>query len=261
MKRFFHPDFSVIFTASCNLAERMITIIQKEWRQYFSGLLGYITIGIFLLITGIVVFVLPDSGVLDTGYASLDPFFSIAPYVMLFLIPAITMRSFSDEYRTGTFEVLRTTPLEVRGLVLGKFIASLGVAALALVFTFVYPFSLAYLSTDGIDVGGMAGSYVGLLMLCAVYASIGVFTSSLHQNAVTAFLLGALICFLGYSVFDSLSAIDGIPHVASYYIEQAGILQHYQSISKGYIDSRDLVYFFSIIVFFLYLTIQQVRSR
>lgn len=239
----------------------MITIIKKEMRQYFSGLLGYITIGVFLLITGIVVFVLPESGVLDTGYASLDPFFGISPYIMLFLIPAITMRSFSDEYKSGTFEVLRTTPLGVKELVLGKFMASLCVAAMALTFTCVYPVSIAYLSTDGIDVGGIIGSYIGLLLLCAVYTSIGVFTSSLQQNAVTAFLLGALICFLGYSVFDSFSAIEGIPHVMSYCISQAGIMQHYQSISKGYIDSRDVVYFLSIISFFVYLTIQQVRSR
>ena len=116
MKRFFHPDFSVIFTTSYHLALRMITIAKKEIRQFFSGLLGHITIGIFLLITGIVAFVLPESGILDAGYASLDPFFSIAPYVMLFLIPAITMRSFSDEYRSGTFEVLRTTPLKASDL-------------------------------------------------------------------------------------------------------------------------------------------------
>lgn len=261
MKRFFHPDFSVIFTTSCNLAEPMVTIIKKEMRQFFSGLLGYITIGIFLLITGIIVFVLPASGVLDTGYASLDPFFSIAPYIMLFLIPAITMRSFSDEYRTGTFEVLRTSPIEIKQLVTGKFLASLALAAMALAFTLVYPISLSYLSNDGIDVGGIIGSYIGLLLLCAVYASIGVFTSSLQQNAVTAFLVGALICFLGYSVFDSLSAIQSLPHVLSYYISQAGIMQHYLNISKGYIDSRDVIYFLSIIAFFLYLTIQQVRSR
>ena len=239
----------------------MFTIFQKEIRQFFSGLLGYITIGIFLMITGIVVFVLPESSVLDSGYASLDSFFSIAPYIMLFLIPAITMRSFSDEYRTGTFEVMRTTPLSVRDLVVGKFISSLFVAFLALLFTLIYPMTLAYLSTDGIDVGGIAGSYIGLLLLCGVYASIGIFTSSLQQNAVTAFLVGALLCFLGYSVFDSLSTIEGIPHVLSYYIAQAGIMQHYQHISKCYIDSRDLIYFISIILFFLYLTIYKVRSR
>lgn len=239
----------------------MYTIVKKELRQFFSGMLGYITIGIFLLITGILVFVLPESGVLDAGYATLDPFFSFAPYIMLFLIPAVTMRSFSDEYRSGTFEVLRTTPISISQLVAGKFIACFFVALLAILCTLVYPFTLSYLSTDGVDTGGIAGSYIGLLLLCGVYASIGVFTSSLQQNAVTAFLTGALICFLGYAVFDSLAAIEGLSHSFGYYIAQAGIMQHYQNISKGYIDSRDVVYFLSVIFFFLYMTIQQVKSR
>jgi ABC-2 type transport system permease protein len=239
----------------------MYTIIKKELRQFFSGMLGYITIGIFLLITGIIVFVLPESGVLDAGYATLDPFFSFAPYLMLFLMPAITMRSMSDEYRSGTFEVLRTAPVSIRDLVAGKFIACFLVALMALLCTLVYPFALHYLSTDGIDTGGIAGSYIGMLLLCGVYASIGVFTSSLQQNAVTAFLTAALICFLGYSVFDSIAAIDGLPYSVGYYISQAGIMQHYQNISKGYVDTRDLIYFLSLIFFFLYLTIQQVKAR
>lgn len=239
----------------------MYTIVKKELRQFFSGMLGYITIGIFLLITGILVFVLPESGVLDAGYASLDPFFSFAPYIMLFLIPAVTMRSFSDEYRSGTFEVLRTTPISIANLVTGKFLACFFVALMAILCTLVYPFTLSYLSTDGIDTGGVAGSYIGLLLLCGVYTSIGIFTSSLQQNAVTAFLTAALICFLGYAVFDSLSAIDRVSHAFGYYIAQAGIMQHYQNISKGYIDSRDVIYFLSVIVLFLYMTIQQVKSR
>jgi ABC-2 type transport system permease protein len=239
----------------------MYTIIKKELRQFFSGMPGYITIGIFLLITGIIVFILPESGVLDAGYASLDSFFSLAPYLMLFLMPAITMRSLSDEYRSGTFEVLRTAPVSIRDLVIGKFIACFLVALLALLCTFVYPISISFLSTDGIDTGGIAGSYIGLMLLCGVYASIGIFTSSIQQNAVTAFLIAALICFMGYSVFDSIAAIEGLPYSVGYYISQAGIMQHYQNISKGYVDSRDVVYFLSLIFFFLYLTIQRVKAR
>lgn len=239
----------------------MYTIFKKEFRQFFSGMLGYITIGIFLLITGILVFVLPESGVLDAGYASLDPFFGYAPYIMLFLIPAVTMRCFSDEYKTGTFEVLRTTPISIAQLVTGKFLACFLVAFMAILCTLVYPITLSYLSSDGIDSGGIAGSYIGLLLLCGVYASIGVFTSSLQQNAVAAFLTGALICFLGYAVFDSLAAIQGMPHSFGYYIAQAGIMQHYQNISKGYVDSRDVIFFLSVIIFFLFITIQRVKSR
>lgn len=239
----------------------MVAVIKKELRQYFSGLLGYMTIGVFLLITALVLFVLPESGILDSGYASMDPFFSSAPYLLLILIPGITMKSFSDEYRTGTFEVLRTSPLRVQALILGKFLASLLVVLLALVLTFIYVFSLSRLSSDGIDIGGIAGSYLGLFFLSAVYAAIGMYTSSLQKNAITAFMSSALICYLVFSVFSSLAGLELFSNGVGYYVSLLGIESHYQNISKGYVDTRDVIYFLTVIALFLKLTSLSVKNR
>lgn len=238
----------------------MLAVVKKELRQYFSGLLGYMTIAVFLLLTGLVLFILPESGMLDLGYATMDSFFSSAPYIMLILIPGITMKSFSDEYRSGTFEILRTAPIQIRHLVLGKFLASIVVVLIALLLTLVYVFSLSQLSTDGIDIGGIAGSYIGLFFLCSVYAAIGLFTSSLQKNAITAFMTAALICYLVFSVFSSLSNLEFMSSTTGYYISLLGIEQHYENISKGYIDTRDLVYFMTIIFFFIKLTVVQVKK-
>lgn len=239
----------------------MVPIVKKELRVFFSGLTGYITLAVFLLITGTVVFILPESNLLDAGYASMDVFFDVAPLIMLFLIPAITMRSFSDEFRSGTFELLRTAPLPIRSLVVGKFLAALLVAVIALSGTLVYVFSVAYLSSDGIDTGAIVGSYLGLVLLCGVYVSIGVFSSSLQSNALVSFLLSALVSYAFYTVFSSLGEWEIWKNDIGYVISLVGIQFHYQNISKGYIDSRDLVYFFSIIFFFLYSTHVNLRSR
>jgi ABC-2 type transport system permease protein len=180
---------------------------------------------------------------------------------MLFLIPAVTMKSFSDEYKTGTFEVLRTSPVSIRDIVTGKYLAGLLVVLSALACTLVYVACIALLSTDGIDTGGIAGSYIGLFLLCAVYTAIGLFTSSLQQNSVAAFLLSALICFSVYSLFSSLATAPFLGHKIGYWVSMAGIEVHYQQISKGYIDSRDIIYFLTVIVLFLQLTILKVKNR
>lgn len=239
----------------------MFAVVKKELRQYFSGLLGYMTIAVFLLLTGLVLFVLPESGILDLGYATMDSFFSSAPYVMLILIPGITMKSFSEEYKAGTFEVLRTAPLKVSDLVWGKFFACLLVVLIALLLTLVYVYSLAQLSTEGIDTGGILGSYIGLFFLCAVYAAIGIYTSSLQKNAITAFMSSALICYVVFSVFSSLSTIDALSTGAGYYLSLLGIEHHYQNISKGYIDTRDGVYFITVVVLFLKLTSLRIKNH
>jgi ABC-2 type transport system permease protein len=239
----------------------MFAVLKKEVRQYFSGLLGYMTIAVFLFITGLVLFVLPETGILDLGYASMESFFSSAPYIMLILIPGITMKSFSDEYKSGTFEVLRTAPIKIKQLVWGKYLASLVVVLVALLLTLVYVFSLVSLSTAGVDTGSIIGSYIGLFLLCAVYAAIGVYTSSLQKNAVTAFMSSALICYLVFSVFSSLAALDILSFTAGYYLSLLGIEQHYQSISKGYIDSRDFIYFISMVLLFLQMTLFRIKNH
>lgn len=239
----------------------MFTIINKELRQFFSGLLGYLTMGVFLLITGIVLFVIPGSGILDAGYASMDSFFSISPYIMLFLIPAITMKSFSDEYRNGTFEILKTSPITICNLVLGKFFAALILVAMTLLCTLVYVYSIASLSNDGIDTGGIVGSYIGLLLLCGIYTAIGLFTSSMQQNAVSAFLLSAFLCYVSYFLFSSLATIDAWKNGWGYYISWVGVQYHFENVSKGFLDSRDLVYFLSVISLFIYLTMYKIKLK
>lgn len=238
----------------------MYTLITKELRQYFSGLLGYITIGVFLLVSSVYLFLLPNVNILDAGYATLDPFFEFAPFIMLFLIPAITMKSFSDEYRNGTFEVLSVAPIKKRDLVFAKFFSTLILVLISLLFTLVYVFSISTLSTGSIDGGGILGSYIGLIMLCAVYAAIGIFMSSMQSNAIVSFLLSALLCYVIYSFFSSIATIGSLQSGPGYYISLLGIRSHYENISKGFIDSRDIVYFSSVISLFLFLTVEKIKS-
>lgn len=239
----------------------MFTLIKKELRQYFSGLLGYITIGVFLLASSIYLFFLPGSNILDAGYASIDSFFEFAPLLLLFLIPAITMRSLSEEYRNGTFEVLSVSPIRKFELIFSKFISSLLVAILSILFTAVYIISISSLSTGGIDFGAIVGSYFGLFLLCAVYSAIGIFTSSMQENSVISFLLSALLCYIAYSFFGSLADLSFLQSGLGYYISLIGIQIHYKNISKGFIDLRDVVYFLSVVLFFLLLAIEKVKSK
>jgi ABC-2 type transport system permease protein len=240
----------------------MWPVCKKEFRQFFSSLTGYIAIVVFLLINGLFLFVFPDSNILDFGYATLDRFFELAPWILLFLIPAITMRSFSDEFRAGTFEVLRTKPLTTWQLVTGKFMGSFLVVLIALLPTILYVGTINSLSVQGgIDFGGTVGSYVGLIFLSAVFLAISICCSSFTNNAVVAFILSAFVCFLVYSGFNAISEIPSLEAGADYYIEMLGIDFHYRSVSRGVIDSRDIIYFCSVIVFFLLFTNRNLAKR
>ena len=251
---FFSQDLVILHT-------QMKTIIQKELGLYFSGLIGYFTIGIFLLVSGFFLFIMPDSNIFDAGYASLDSFFEFAPYVMLFLIPAITMRSFSDEYRNGTFELLSVLPIKKIELVLAKYFSALIVALVAILSTTLYVFPIYELSTAGIDSGSIVGSYIGLFFLCATFTSIGIYTSSFQSNGVVSFLLSAMLCYVFYAFFTSIASLSGLKSGLGYYISLIGIRSHYEGMSKGFIDSRDLVYFLSVVTFFLFLTIHKIKTR
>src|SRR5579875_1830990 len=185
----------------------MWPICKKELRQFFSSLTGYIAIIVFLLVNGLVLFVFQNN-ILDNGYASLEHFFSFAPWFMLFLVSAITMRSFADEYKAGTYEVLRTQPLSSWQIVNGKFWGSLVVAAIALVPTLVYYFTINHLaSTSGIDAGAAAGAYLGLLFLTAVFTAIGICISSFTTNSVVAFIVSLIVCVLLYYGFSAISQL------------------------------------------------------
>jgi ABC-2 type transport system permease protein len=209
----------------------------------------------FLLVTGLFLWVFPDSSILDYGYAGLDSFFNIAPYLFIFLIPAITMRSLAEEKKDGTFELLATRPLSDWDIVLGKFLASLVIVILTLLPTLIYYFSVYQLgiTRGNIDTGAVIGSYIGLVLLGSAFTSIGIFTSSLGKNQIIAFTVSVFICFFSFSGFDSISSIISLQGIASF-LTSIGINQHYQSISRGVLDTRDLIYFLSFTLVFLILT-------
>lgn len=237
-------------------------ICKKEWQQFFSSLTGYLALIIFLLLNGLFLFVFPDTNLLDFGYASLAGFFSLAPWLLLFLIPTITMRSFADEYKSGSFELLKTLPLTPSAIVGGKYFGSLLIVVTALLPSVIYAVSMQQLSvTGGIDLGGTIGSYIGLLFLGAVFTAIGVCASSFTNNTVVAFIAGAFVSFLLYSGFGAISKLPVFNAGLDYYIEMLGIQFHYRSISRGVLDSRDLVYFIGIILFFLFITRKNLLKR
>ena len=239
----------------------MWMICKKEWQQFFSSLTGYLALVVFLLLNGLFLFVFPDTNLLDFGYASLGGFFSLAPWLLLFLVPTITMRSFADEYKSGSFEILKTLPLTTSAIVRGKFYGSLLIVFTALVPSIVYAISIQQLSiTGGIDMGATIGSYLGLFLLGAVFTAIGIFASSLTNNTVVAFIAGAFLCFLLYTGFEAFSKLPFLSSV-DYTIEMLGIQFHYRSISRGVLDSRDIIYFIGIISLFLFVTRQNLLKR
>ena len=240
----------------------MWAVCKKEFRQFFSSLTGYIAIFVFLLLTGLLLFVFPDTNILDFGYASLDKFFDLAPWILLLLIPATSMRSFSEEFRSGSFEILQSRPLTFWQIVNGKYLAALAVIGIALLPTWIYFFSVQQLATQsGMDLGATAASYIGLFFLTAVFASIALCSSSFTGNAIVAFITADFACFLIYSGFHAVSTLKSFPSGADYFIDMIGIDFHYRNMSRGVITIRDLVYFISVIAFFLTLTRNNLYKR
>lgn len=241
----------------------MWPVCKKEFRQFFSSLTGIIALAVFLLLNGLFLFVFPDSNMLDFGYATLDKFFELAPWILTFLVPAITMRSLADEFKGGTYEILQTKPLGYGQVVGGKYLGCLLIVVMALLPTLLYAFTMQALSGEnaGIDIGGTTGSYIGLFFLAAVFTAIGVCCSSLTTNAVIAFIVSAFACFILYMGFNAISRVAALASGADYYIEMMGIDFHYRSISRGVIDGRDIVYFISLIAFFLLFTQRNLIKR
>ena len=239
----------------------MWSVCKKELRQFFSSLTGYIAIIVFLLVNGLMLFVF-ENNILDFGYATLDRLFQLAPWILLLLIPAITMRSFSDEFKTGTYEILQTRPLSRWQIIFGKYFGSLVVVLSALLPTIIYFFSVQKLSSnEGIDTGATMGSYIGLIFLAAVFTAVGVCTSSFTSNAVVAFIFSLIACSLLYYGFNAISRLPGLSSGTDYYVEMAGIDFHYRSISRGVVDTRDLVYFLSVVALFLGITNRNLLKR
>lgn len=234
----------------------MLSIYFKELRSFFSSIVGYVVLLVFLVACGLFLWVFPDSNILEYGYASLEQFFTIAPWLLLFLIPAITMRSFADEFKGGTIEWLSTKPLTSSHIVLGKFFASLTLVVIALLPTTIYILSIHYLAMDdaALDAGGIVGSYIGLLFLAAAFTAIGIFSSSLTDNQIVSFLVAFFLCFLLYSGFEALSRVPAFKGGADFYLGLIGVDYHYNSMNRGVIDTRDVVYFLSLIILFVALT-------
>lgn len=241
----------------------MIAVFRKEVGAFFSSLVAYLFIGVFLVLTGFVLFVYPPSSLLDTNYASLQALFDNAPLLFLFLIPAITMRSFAGEQQEGTIEFLATKPIRFGEIVVGKYLAALSLAVFALLPTLVYAWTVYTLGAPrgNLDLGAVAGSYLGLLLLAAVFTATGVFASALVSNQIAAFVLAALLCFVLLNGFDFLGQLPVFSGKGDDIVEMLGIQYHYRSLSRGVIDTRDLAYFLSLIAFFLSFTQLVWRKR
>ncbi|MBE7174857.1 MAG: gliding motility-associated ABC transporter substrate-binding protein GldG [Mucilaginibacter polytrichastri] len=232
----------------------MFSILKKELITFFSALAAWISIGIFLLVLGLLLWLFPDTSILDYGYATLDSFFSIVPYLFLFLIPALTMRSIAEERREGTFELLVTQPLRLIDIVLGKFLAGLVLVVIALLPTLVYYLSVYQLGAEpgNLDTGAVIGSYFGLFFLGGCMVSLGILASALSRNQIVAFVIAVFLSFIAYSGFDALSQIISMQNLG---LEKIGFSAHYQAMGRGVLDSRDLAYFLGFTALFLGLSV------
>ncbi len=241
----------------------MVSIFFKEINAFFSSLIGYIVIGVFLILIGLVMWVFPDSSILDYNYATLDQLFSIAPMIFMFLIPAVSMRSFAEENQTGTIELLVTRPLHDLEIVLGKYFAALVLVIFALIPTGLYYYSVYQLGSPvgNLDTGAIMGSYLGLVFLAAAFVAIGMFASAITKSQISAFILALFLCFLFYWGFDYFSRLPIFLGKVDDIVQMIGIDYHYKSISRGVVESRDIVYFFSVIGFFIALTMTVLGRR
>ena len=234
----------------------MYSIFIKEINAFFSSLIAYVVVAVFLLLIGLFMWVFSDTSVLDYNYAVLDQLFSIAPLVFLFLIPAITMRSFAEEKQRGTIEFLYTKPLTTSDIIVGKYLANLCLIIFALLPTGLYYFSVYQLGSPigNLDSGAIFGSYIGLFLLAASFAAIGMFASAITDNQIIAFITGAFFCFFCHWAFAYLARLPVFTTRFDLFIQKLGINYHYTSISKGVVDSRDIIYFLSVIAIFLIAT-------
>lgn len=241
----------------------MWALLQKEISGFFSSLTGYIVILVFLTLNGLFLWIFPGTtNITDSGYASLRPMFEMAPWIFLFLIPAITMRAFAEEKKSGTLELLMTRPLSNLQIILGKYYSTLVLAILAIVPTLVYYFSVILLgdTVGNIDHGATWGSYIGLVLLAACYAAIGIFSSTITDNVIVAFLIGVFLCFLTFSGFDYAGNLFSMGALGST-VQNLGIEAHYQSMSRGVIDTRDIIYFVSLALIFISLSNLILNSK
>ncbi len=240
----------------------MYPVFKKEISQFFSNLTSYLAMGVFLLLMGLFLFIFPDTSILDYGYATLDKFFELSPYISMLLVPAVTMRSFSDEFKSGTWELIKTKPVTLLQVVLAKYFAALIITLLALVPTLVYVATIKLLSINGsIDGGGIAGAYIGLIFLTGCFTAIGIFCSAFTANPVIAFLISAFLCFIVYLGFGAVSHIPALQGGADYWVENFSADTHYRNLSRGLLELKDLVFFVVMSGLFLAFTQRTVATR
>lgn len=241
----------------------MRSIYFKELNAFLSALSGYVVLLLFVIASGLFLWVLPDTNILDYGYASLEQFFRLGPWLLLFLIPAVTMRSFAEESARGTMEWLATKPLSLFQIIGGKFLASLSLVLIALFPTLIYLFSIQWLSLDAapLDPGSISGAYIGLVLLSAAFTAIGVFCSSITENQIISFLAALFLCFLFYNGFEAFSRIPAFRGGADYYLAMIGMDFHFDNLARGLMDSRDVIYFLSLVFLFIALTRFSLQRR
>lgn len=237
----------------------MIAIIKREINGFFASTIGYLVIAIFLVINGLFLWVFAGPyNILDAGFAELTAFFELAPWVLLFLIPAVTMKSFSEEIRSGTLEILLTKPISLQDIVMGKFLGAVLMIVLAIIPTFLYIITISELGNPpgNWDAGSTLGSYLGLFFLVLAYSAIGVFASSLSKNQIVSFIIAVFLCFFLYYGLDAVAAM--IPGID---IRGLGMKSHFDSVSRGVLDTRDAIYFISIMLLFVALTIFKIGKK
>ena len=238
-------------------------LYRKEMNSFFSSLIGYITIGVFLLMLGLMLWVFPDFSILNYPVATVEPLFTVAPFVFMFLLPALTMSSLAEEKQGGTFELLVTKPISDLTIVMSKYLAVVTMVLFSLIPTLLYVYTVSQLGSPvgNIDTGEVIGSYVGLFLLSAVFAAIGIFGSSLSSNQIVGFITAFFLCFIMYWGFSFLSRFPLFVGGIDSLMEKIGIEYHYGSISRGLIDTRDIIYFLSTITLFIVLTLFSLGAR
>lgn len=237
----------------------MLAILKKEINSFFASPIGYLVIAIFLLLNGLFLWVFKgEFNILDNGFADLSTFFLLAPWILIFLIPAVTMRSFSDEKKQGTLELLLTKPITTLQLVLGKYLGALLLIIIALLPTLLYVYTVYQLGNPmgNLDFGSTLGSYFGLLFLVAAYTAIGVFASTISDNQIVAFIVAVFLCLFFYIGFEGIADV-----ISSNTVEQLGMNAHYKSMSRGVLDTRDLIYFLSVTILFIALTKFNIKKQ
>ena len=241
----------------------MLSIFKKEINSFFSSLIGYVVIAVFLILTGLLLWVFPSTSLLNQNMATLDQLFVLAPMIFTFLIPAITMRSFAEEQQTGTIEFLTTKPLRDIEIILGKYGACIVLVAFALLPTLIYYITMYQLGSPkgNLDSGAIAGSYIGLLLLGAVFTAIGIFASSLTNNQIISFLLAASLCIFIHWGFSFISEMPFLIGNGDDIVQMMGMDYHYRSISRGIVDLADVVYYVSVIFLFILLTKVSLERR